>query len=128
SDYGFHSQWVTQSPWPSVRGGEVTGAITIAFRNTGTETWQKGVAGHQVILGVAGDDKSWSVFGQSWPSPNRTAIQSEAAVPPGATGTFTFQIRAPSTPGTYVLPLRLLVEGLTWLDDDGVFVQLTVMP
>jgi hypothetical protein len=128
SDYGFHSAWVAESPWPTVRGGEVTGPITIAFRNTGTQTWDREDPGHRVLLGVAGDDTSWSVFGQSWPAPNRVAWQGETSVAPGSLGTFTFQIRAPSAPGTYLLPLRPLVEGATWLDDEGVYLQLTVSP
>jgi hypothetical protein len=55
-------------------------------------------------------------------------VQSESVVAPGTTGTFTFQIRAPSTPGTYAIHLRPVIDGVTWLEDYGVFLYVTVLP
>ena len=46
---GFHAAWVDQSPWPVLRPGVAVGYM-VHFRNTGTETWQRGVAGRQVNL------------------------------------------------------------------------------
>src|SRR5467141_2911255 len=51
---GFHAAWVDQSPWPVLRPGAAV-SYTIHFRNTGTEAWQRGIAGRQVNLGVSGD-------------------------------------------------------------------------
>ena len=126
-DYGFHSGWLSQTPWPALRTGETT-TVALSFRNTGSRTWRQGVVGQQVTLGIVGDDTSWRGSAVSWPSANRPAIQSEAVVLPGDTATFAFQIRAPADTGVRDLQLRLVVDGVTWLDDQGTFVRVTVRP
>jgi len=127
SDPGYHSAWIAQSPWPAVQAGEVTVPLSFMFRNTGTATWRRG-GPDQVNLGMVDDDSSWGLLGVGWPSANRPAAQSESAVGPGAIATFTFQVRAPADPGTYTLALRPVVDGVSWLEDDGVFVMITVLP
>src|SRR6267143_5528248 len=94
---GFHAAWVDQSPWPVLRPGAAV-AYAIHFRNTGTETWQRGVAGRQVNLGVSGDSTAAADAGMSvgWLSANRVATTSEASVPPNAIATFAFALRAPA--------------------------------
>src|SRR5207237_5588113 len=104
---GFHAAWVDESPWPTLRPG-ATVSYTIHYRNTGTETWQRGVAGRQVNLGVSGDSTAQADAGLAvgWLSANRVSTTSEISVAPNAIATFTFTLRAPSTPGTYRLPLH----------------------
>src|SRR5712691_9656609 len=85
---GFHAAWVDQSPWPTIRPGGAV-AYSIHFRNTGTETWQRGVAGRQVNLGTGGDSTAAADAGMAvgWLSANRVATTSEASVPPNAIAT-----------------------------------------
>src|SRR2546426_5516816 len=120
---GFHSAWLAQDPWPVLRPSAVV-SYTLHFRNTGTETWQRGVAGRQVNLGVAGDSTAPADAGMAvgWLNANRVATTVEASVAPNAIGTFTFTLRAPVSPGTYRLPLHPIVEGVQHLEDEGVFV------
>src|SRR5256886_8879473 len=120
---GFHAAWVDQSPWPSLRPGG-TVSYTLHFRNTGTETWQRGIAGRQVNLGVSGDSTAAADAGMAvgWLSANRVATTTEATVAPNALATFTFTLRAPSTPGTYRLALHPVLDGVQHLEDEGVFV------
>ena len=98
---GFHAAWVDQSPWPTLRPG-ATVSYTVHFRNTGTETWLRGVSGRQVNLGVTGDSTAAADAGIAvgWLSANRVATTLETSVAPNAIATFTFALRAPSTPGT----------------------------
>src|SRR5438477_11306887 len=126
---GFHAAWVDQSPWPTLRPGG-TVPYTIHFRNTGTETWQRGVAGRQVNLGVSGDSTAQADAGLAigWLSANRVSTTSEISVAPNAIATFTFTLRAPSTPGTYRLPLHPVLEGVQHLEDEGVFVLVVSDP
>jgi hypothetical protein len=126
-DAGYHSAWVSQSAWPVLRAGQVSAPITVQFRNTGTATWQRS-SSSQVNLGIVGDDTGWASNAVGWLSANRLAAQAEASVAPGATATFTFQVRAPTTPGSYDLPVRPVIDGLAWLEDQGVFVRITVTP
>ena len=126
SDLGFHSQRLDQSAHPTLKPGELSAPITVRFRNTGAKTWTLGVAGRQANLGIADDDRSMSALGFGWPSPDRVAIQTEAAVRPGDVGTFTFRVRAPTAPGSYALPLRLVVDGITWMEDESAVTIITV--
>ena len=63
-----------------------------------------------------------------WLFTNRLSAQTEASVAPGALGTFTFQIRAPSAPGVYYINLRPVIDGVIWMEDEGVFLVVTVAP
>ena len=126
SDLGWHSKWVSQSPNPSLAPGATSGDITITLRNNGTKTWTKGVLGQQAAIGIRNDDRTWASLAVNWPDPSRPAVQTETSVAPGSLATFTFKLRAPQTPSTYVLSMRPVIDGTTWLDDEGLFVALTV--
>ena len=126
SDHGFHSVWLAQSPFPALRPGEVSGPLSITFRNTGSRAWVRGVPGQEARLGVVADDTRWAGLEVGWPFASRVAAQSEPTVAPGGTGTFTFQVRAPATPGTYVIRLRPVIDGTTWMEDEGVYLLITV--
>src|SRR2546430_3755285 len=126
SDPGFHSAWVSQSPYPTLQPGEVSTPLSIVFRNTGTQTWTKGVLGLEARLGINQDDAQWAPLGVNWMSVNRVAAQTETSVPPGANATFTFQVRAPQIAGSYSLHLRPVIDGTAWMEDQGVFLNITV--
>ena len=128
SDPGFHSAWVSQSPYPTLQPGQVSAPLSIVFRNTGTQTWTRGVLGQEARLGINRDDTQWAALGVNWLSANRVAAQAEQSVAPGAVGTFTFQVRAPTAPGTYTLQLRPVIDGTVWMEDQGVFLLITVPP
>src|SRR5213594_3643494 len=126
---GWHAAWLDQSPWPVLRPSAIV-SYTIRFRNTGTETWQRGVAGRQVNLGVTGDSTALADAGMAvgWLNANRVATTVEASVAPSAIGTFTFTLRAPAMPGSYRLPLHPILEGVQHLEDEGVFVLVVSDP
>lgn len=124
----YHSAWVSQSTYPILHAGETSAPITMVFRNTGGLPWTKGVLGEQVNLGVVGEPTSVATLGANWPAVDRVAIQNESRVAPGGTATFTFTVRAPEKPGIYVLPLQPVVDGIMWLEDQGAFMLVTVLP
>jgi endoglucanase len=126
SDFGFHSELIGQSLHPTLRVGETSAPITVKLRNTGTRDWVRGKADQQVNLGVESGD-AVKALAVGWPSADRVAIQTEFSVPPGDAATFAFRVRAPSTPGTYALRLRPVVDGVTWLEGDGVMTLITVI-
>ena len=108
--------------------GQTSAPLTITFANTGTGTWVRGVLGQEARLGVNLDDVTWAALGVNWPFSSRVAAQSEATVAPGQNATFTFQVKAPSTPGVYSIHLRPVIDGTTWMEDQGVFLVITVTP
>ncbi len=126
SDWGYHSRWAAQSPYPTLAPGALSAPLSVSFTNTGTRPWVRGVLGQQADLGTNGDDRSWSSLAVGWLAPDRPAAQTEASVPPGGVATFSFQIRAASAPGTYQIHLRPVIDGAVWLEDDGVYLVVTV--
>jgi hypothetical protein len=127
-DNGLHSAWASQTQLPAMQPAAAS-QVTLLFRNTGTKTWTKGVAGSQVALGVNGDSAAFSAMGMNvgWPSANRVAVQNEASVGPGAVASFTFTVKAPFSAGTVRIPLRPVIDGVAWLEDQGVFVPVTTV-
>ena len=122
----YHSAWVSQSAYPTLGAGQLSGPLQITFRNVGTEAWNKGTLGQEARLAINGDNTMWQALGVNWMSANRVAAQNEASVMPGATASFTFQVRAPSTPGVYAINLRPVIDGVVWMEDQGVFLIVTV--
>jgi len=122
----YHSRWVSESAFPTLAAGQLSGPLSIVFRNAGSETWFKGTLGQEARLGVNLDDQMWAPLGVNWLSSNRVAAQTEAVVGPGGTATFTFQVRAPVTPGLYAIHLRPVIDGVWWMEDEGVFLYINV--
>jgi hypothetical protein len=117
----FHAKWLDQSAYPSADAGSTT-TVTVRFRNTGRASWLKGVPGQQANLGLVGEGVQLAA---DWPTADRVAVQNEDVVAPGGIATFTFKIRAPNTPGSYRLALRPVIDGLTWMEDDGAYMVVT---
>jgi len=124
----YHSAWVSESAFPTLNVGQTSGPLSIVFRNAGSQSWNKGTLGQEARLGVNLDDTMWAGLSVNWPYTTRPAVQTEATVLPGATGTFTFQVKAPATPGTYAIHLRPVIDGVWWMEDEGVFLYITVVP
>src|SRR5260221_3804712 len=118
----LHAAVQSESAWPTLAPGAST-SLTVKFQNTGSATWQKGVAGKQANLGLNGDSLVFASLGMNngWLSANRLATPVESTVLTGQTGTFTFSVRAPLEPGTYSLPLRPVIAAVTWTEDSGGF-------
>jgi len=124
----YHAKWASQSAYPTLRAGQTSAPLTISFTNTGSSPWVKGVLGQEARLGINLDDVTWAALGVNWPFASRVATQTEATVAAGQTGTFTFQVKAPATPGVYSIHLRPVIDGTAWMEDEGVFLIVTVLP
>ena len=125
-DQGFHSAWAAQSPDPTIAPGQVA-TLVVGLRNTGYRGWYQGSPGQQANIATASPlDVARPELAQSWLSGNRIATTTTSYVGPGQTGWFQFQIHAPSTPGTYRLDVRGVVDGASWLEDAGVYFTITV--
>ena len=76
---------------------------------------------------MKGDDTTLFGLGMTidWPLPTRPAVQQEPSVAPGQTATFSFGVKGVRA-GVYRLPVRPVVDGVSWMDDEGIIVVLTV--
>ena len=127
-DSGYHASWSAQSPDPVVAAGERT-TLVVALTNTGSRGWYRGVADQQANLGTSEpQDAERPDLAADWLSANRLTSTTTEYVGPGEVGWFEFTLRAPTTAGDYRLGLRGVVDGAAWLEDDGIFFVIHVLP
>jgi hypothetical protein len=125
-DSGYHARWSAQSPDPTVYAGAFT-TLVVALQNTGSRGWYRGVAEQQASLGTSDpQDAERPELAMDWLSANRLASTTTDYVAPGEIGWFEFTVRAPSAGGDYQLALRAVVDGVGWLEDDGIFFTIHV--
>ncbi|MDP2726585.1 MAG: hypothetical protein Q8P59_03485, partial [Dehalococcoidia bacterium] len=122
---GYEATFIDQSYPTRMRLGEERQAW-VALRNTGDWTWQAS-GEHPVGLGTSEPRDRTSPFFRpgAWEAPNRPA-RLERDTPPGEVGVFSFLLRAPDAPGSYREFFRPVAEGVTWLNDLGIYFQITV--
>jgi hypothetical protein len=125
-DTGFHAAWSGQSPDPVLSPGQVT-QLVVALKNSGYRGWYVGSPGQQANLGTSAplDGMRWDLA-YEWMGGNRLTTTTTSYVGPGQVGWFAFKVRAPSTPGTYRLDVRGVIDGTTWLEDQGIFFTIVV--
>jgi hypothetical protein len=121
----LHSRWVSQSPLRVVALGGVT-TMSISFRNVGSTPWIRGSKA-EARLGIVNDDRRFFDLGfaQEWLAPDRPTAQFESLVSPGSLAIFSFQVRGAVT-GVHRIAVRPLVEGVTWMEDEGAYVEVWV--
>ncbi|HEV2249785.1 MAG TPA: DUF3048 domain-containing protein [Candidatus Limnocylindria bacterium] len=129
---GFHATWYGQSGYMSLCPGD-TSVATVAYYNTGSNGWVAGRAGQTAFLGtngpepgadqpsILGGDGTNGTPNTQWPRYNRVAAQPADYVGPGQVAWFQFTVKAPPTPGVYVVGLRPVIEGTQWMEDIGVY-------
>ncbi|TMF80933.1 MAG: CAP domain-containing protein [Chloroflexi bacterium] len=127
-DSGYHARWSAQSPDPILEPAQLA-TLVVALQNTGSRGWYRGVAGEEANLGTNDpQDAERPELADGWLSANRLTSTTTEYVGPGEVGWFEFKVRAPSTAGEYRLALRGVVEGVDWLEDDGIFFTIHVVP
>lgn len=122
----YSSQWVSQSDYPIVNKNQ-TAKLEIKFRNTGSRTWYNSGA-NPVRLATSHQKDRNSIFYNpgAWLAANRLTNLKETSVAPGETGTFEFEILAPNQTGVFTEYFQLVAEGATWMEDQGVFLNINV--
>ena len=125
-DSGYHASWSAQSADPTVVIG-ATAKLVVALKNIGSRGWYNDGAGKQVVIATNDpQDSDRSELAGDWLSANRVTSTTTDYVGPGDVGWFEFTVRAPATAGDYRLALRGVVDGVTWLEDDGIFFTIHV--
>jgi archaellum component FlaG (FlaF/FlaG flagellin family) len=121
----YQYQWISQSDYPTLNAGE-TASLSLTIKNTGNTTWY----GYGMFpIHLATDrpaDRSSMIYHPYWISVNRVNVMNELTVAPGEYATFTFDIQAPATSGTYTEYFRPVAENLTWMNDAGIYWNVTV--
>jgi thermitase len=114
-DYKY--QYVEQSPYISLSPGQ-TRSMSLTVKNIGNSAWDR----TRVKLGTFRQMDRASIFSDSsWSGNNRIAMQ-ESYVEVGGLAHFNFTVTAPSgASGTYKEYFNLVTEGITWMNDLGIY-------
>jgi Subtilase family/Ig-like domain from next to BRCA1 gene/Peptidase inhibitor I9 len=91
-----------------------TWPVWVTMTNVGPTTW---TAGQGFKLASQGDSMTWGI--------NRVVVPND--VPPGTSVTFSFNITAPTVPGTYSYQWRMLQEGVQRFGDTTINMPITVV-
>ena len=92
--------------FPDTMNAGQTYTVTVNAFNTGIQTWNPG---GQYKLGAVNDDSIWG--------PTRVDMNSGDSTTTGNFKMFTFDVTAPTTPGTYTFDYQMVQEGVEWFGD-----------
>jgi hypothetical protein len=94
-------------------------AVSVTMRNSGGTTWTPGTF---YRLGAINphDNANWGM--------NRIALAAGDSVAPGQVRTFSWTVRAPTTPGQYNFQWRMVQDGVTWFGANSANTVVTVNP
>lgn len=119
-DNPYSWEYVGQSGPSSFTSGQ-KGTWTVSARNTGENTWYNSGANPVRLSPSRPNDRISAFCSSGWITCSRTVNMNEASVAPGGIATFTFEVQAPGNPGTYNEYFNLLAEGVTWMNDPGLY-------
>jgi hypothetical protein len=91
---------------PSVMFTNQTRTVSVTMKNTGVNTWTN-AAGYSLGSQNPQDTLIWGL--------NRVLLPGTASIDLGESYTFTFDIRSPSTPGTYSSDWKMVQDPVEWL-------------
>jgi hypothetical protein len=128
SQEAFYDSGRTQQINLSALAPNTTYYLRVKALNTGNTTWTNSGANPMRLGTSSPQDRASSVADNSWVSSSRAAILQEASVVPGSTGTFLYSIRTPNSYGAYNEYFRPVVDGVSWLQDIGMYYPLNVVP
>ncbi len=98
----------------------------IKFKNTGTQTWRNDGTNFVALATVDPEKHTSKLQHTFWEEPYRPARLLEAAVKPGAIGTFRFAIQAPKVEGIYKDSFQAVAKNVAWIEGTKFSVSVTV--
>lgn len=110
----FSAQYVGGSEWVVLGAGQ-SHRTTGRWLNTGWDSWSNANSRIGTFGPEPPQDRTSVLLGS-----NRVA-QAQPVVAPGEVAEYPFTLSAPATPGIYRLYLRPVLDGVTWMQDEGVY-------
>jgi alkylated DNA repair dioxygenase AlkB len=106
---GNGAQFVSQNVPVAMQPGQ-TYTVSVTMRNTGTTTWIDDPT-NPYRLGSQNpqDNMTWGM--------NRVSLPPGASIAPGQDGTYTWDVTAPSTAGTYAFQWQMRQSGVEWFGE-----------
>ncbi len=104
-------------------GRNQTTTATLILKNTGTITWKRGGENRLRI----GTENPRDHVSRYIPTPGtRLAKMTQAKVKPGETAEFKIKLRAPAREGVYREYFTPVIEGVSWLENKGTYLEFVV--
>ncbi|MBD3329916.1 hypothetical protein GF354_00120 [Candidatus Peregrinibacteria bacterium] len=119
----FKYDFVSMDDLPKAMEGNTETSIKVKIKNTGSSTWRKS-GQNTVYLGT--DHPQDNVSMLSNPRSTRIGYLLEDEVKQGEIGTFNINIKTPGISGYYRQYFTPVVEGITWMQDSGMYFETTV--
>lgn len=110
------AEFVSQSGVPSQMTTGQQVAVSVTMRNTGFNTWTR-AASYKLGANPRGS-LNWSI--------GRVLLGTTDSIPTGGEKVFSFNITAPTTPGTYTFQWEMVQEGVAWFGDKSQALQISV--
>lgn len=100
-----------------------TATATLTLKNTGTITWKRSGENRLRI----GTENPRDHISRYIPTPGtRLAEMTQAEVKPGETAEFKIKLRAPAREGVYREYFTPVIEGVSWLENKGTYLEFVV--
>ena len=98
--------------------------MRIKARNQGFLSWNQSTT----YLGTSSPkDRTSPFYDSSWIGASRVTRLIETTVAPGQVGTFEFILNSPSSTGGHRESFNIVQEGITWLNDIGLYYEINVV-
>lgn len=125
----YSSAWQAQGGNMTLQPGQ-SSLVWMDIKNTGNVTWRRDGA-NPIRIGTSNPldrGSGFAITPVDWVATNRATGADKSTVAPGDTARFSFVIKAPENmaPGSYPEYFRPLIEGVTWLTDNGIYLPITV--
>jgi len=123
-----NAQFISQSI-PTIMNAGQTYQVSVTMKNTGTTTWNKESL-YRLGSQNPANNATWGnaiYYSPSWPEISRIELASGEQVLPGATKTFSFNVRAPSSPGNYNFQWKMVKDGVEWFGDLSLNMSISIV-
>jgi len=114
-----NASFVSFQPPPGNMVTSQTVSVSVTMYNNGGSAWIEN-QGFRLGAWNPQDNTQWGL--------NRVNMSSGAVVNPGQSYTFSFQVTAPTTPGTYAWEWRMVHEWVQWFGEASPTIWVTVQP
>jgi hypothetical protein len=124
---GLHARIVGESAWPTLEPNQIA-TLIVQVQNTGDVPWFRDIQTSELRLGATApldntrDTDSGLLEYPLGGIKNRYARQTEELVAPGGIATMKLQVRAPASEETRRIDMRPVVDGVLWLEDEGLYI------